>query len=662
MNTADEKRFRNQRLFLFAAVIAVIIGVFLRLYAPDLDPPRAIGENSQALVTDPSHIVYHAANYIRFGESDPFSYKYWKVFQISLMSAVAYFVFAIAGVTPLALNIIGTIPPIVGIVLLAFGCLARNKSPYRYGGAFVVCLLLCINFTLITYNREPFLESALLFYFGLLFFLYQRFGLRRSNLVTMAVIISLACITGKIFAVVFYVVVGAMILLDRGSLSERLKLFGFFAGSAACSLILFLFVLVGYDVGSYAAFLKEHIAIAETGSLEIPAGYRYFTHFFTFGTKSHLFSLSPFLFSALYMALIFYAIRLRNGLSFFRENGSLVFALLCFAGYFVFFDQSLYTPLRYQVLLLSPAVVILALFLSADASGLNNTPSAKRSVISTLLIFLISWFAWNQLFMESLYRSEGSTAYVKSILISAIIALIIAILLGTRKLTKRLVAQSHLIRKIVFILILMSGAYQFYGFVSWINAGEYHLRDASQDIAEIVGSDAVFTGSFAGAVTLTTGHKYFIYFSGLEMPDMSDIDITHLALEYNEISRAQKKLGVENLTTTIAQYKIRGIYYSILRVLPTRNRSHSSYQPTAYELANAAIDSGYYDSALVYNEAFLAEHPNNRSALMQRYMIYENLKGTENLENMLEDIRHRFTDDEIVRLFYEQKLSTLRGK
>lgn len=649
---------QSRRLLLIIASIVVVAGLFLRLYAPDLDPPQTVGTNSQALVTDPGNLIYFAANDARFGESEPFPYPKWRVFKVSLISTVAYAVFGLSEVSPLTVNIVGTIPPMLGIILIAAGFWINSNSRHGPWAACIACLLLSLNFTLITYNREPFLESALLFYSGLLFFLYQRFGLIRTNVLVMAAVISLACLTGKLFAIVFFGVVGAVILVSDRPAAERLRLLGLFAAGDVLSIILFLFLLFGNDIGAYVSYLSEHIINAGSGQPTMEPGYKYFARYMTFGTKTHLFSLSPFLFMATYVSLAYFAIRLRVNATDFRRDGSLLFLIFWFIILFLMLDQSYYSPLRYQVLLLAPAAGIVAhLFLRIfDVPIKKASPLANG--VSTLCIFILSWFAFNILLLESVYRASSNTAHWTTLLISFFVAAGFTGLLQVRKIVGVITKKVFVIRRIAALLLILSAGYQLYSFADWAKSGTYNRRDASRDIAAIIGPDAILTGSYASAMTINNELRYFIYFFGLDKPELDlfrDIGVTHLAVEHNEALLAEKKYGIDSFTTTLAQYRIRDHYFSLLRVLPVRGLSDQAYQPTAYERANDAIDSGEYDIADQYNAAFLSAHPGSRSGLMQKYLIYEGRNSGDDKLALLDDIRRRFPADPVVRLFYEQK-------
>ena len=197
---ADKNSAVNRPVYIIAIIIVLMAGLFLRVYDLEQDPPVDIGRFSQDLTTDPHHLTSFAANSANFGESEIYPFPKWRVFNVSLVSGFGYLLLGLGDTNRVFANLAGAIPSFIGIVFFVWGILAgtgRRKTI----SALIAAVFLSSNFLLIIYNRAPFLESGLIFYLGLIFLLFQKYQFKTFNLVILGFLVSLACLTGKVFGV-----------------------------------------------------------------------------------------------------------------------------------------------------------------------------------------------------------------------------------------------------------------------------------------------------------------------------------------------------------------------------------------------------------------------------------------------------------------------------
>ncbi|MCK5125429.1 MAG: hypothetical protein KAR42_04175 [candidate division Zixibacteria bacterium] len=651
----------------FATAIAVILvlGLFLRTYDLDLDPPVTIGKSSQDLVTDPAHLVSFAANNAKYGESEPFPFAQWQVFKVSLVSATAYIIFSVSEVSRVTASLAGVIPSFLGLLffILAIPIGWENKKQ-AYLAVITAAGFLVLNFVLITYNREPFLESGLIFYFGLFFFLFQKYRFRTSNLIAMGVLTSLACITGKAFGATIAIgLIGAILLQYRADRMAWQKV-GIVVLSGIISGIVLILILFGDAAGAYVSYLQEHILSAHSTPFQnMPASEKYFTRFMIFGVTSHIFRDSPFLFFSLYIALASFIVIANKQFNRIIEHKALPFSLFWLFALLAIFMQSLYSPLRYHILLFFPSVLVISQIFTFQDRSKPKVPPKWFFWSSAIFLGLLNWFFINNLVLDFFYIDEFRTVSKTIIKYSFIPGMLLTIILIKGPLPKFIVKNTRVVANMIIALMIISTGFQLYQYASWARNSTYTIKNTTDDIAEIMGPEAVLTGPYAPVLSNINQFKHFIYSFGLEKPDIDifkEFPITHLAVDTS--SKILARINYKHLADLIAvsNYQIRGYDFQVLRIANNKNQQAQDYQPTYFEMANSAIRVQEYDSASALNEKFRINFPGNRSALAQACFIYDKMGKLEKLRDITFRLRDEFIDDKSIQLYCRHLIKKYR--
>jgi hypothetical protein len=622
-----------------AIILVLCLGLYLRVYDLTLDPPQTIG-GSQDLVTDPPHVTSFAANKANYGKWELFPYAKWRVFKISLPSFLSYLLFSVGKPSIFWNNLAGAILSFIGILFLVWGVASGTTTRGKLL-ALVAAIFLAANFVLVTFNRAPFLESALIFYFGLIVLLYSKYGLDIKNILFIAFLVPLACLTGKVFGITIGAAVFGCLILgpEKNKLKKAiLMVIGGFVSTGILLLILF-----GNHVTAYFAYILEQAFTGHGSSPLFKEIYTPIAILLSYGTATRLFRDSPFLFAAGYLAVAAALLYFRNCYYSFRNNQFMRFSLYWALTMFLLFFPANYRPLRYSLLIYIPVVLVIAAVMDINHTRKKSPPNVL-SVLSTGALFLLNYFFLSHLVVDFIYCDAfpaGLWPVYKYLFPPAVILTALMIIKPAQKAFFRIIPR---LKIVITILACCSLVYQVFVYHQWASQTCRSIENASKYLSEIVGTEAVLTGPHAPRLTLGSRRKHFIYCFGLEKPDTSIFDmfpITHLIVD-----AANRKMAFQDYPETvnakkIAGYRIRSHFAEVLRLqaLPP------GYRLSDYELAEELLEQGKADSALILNRVFLQKYPDNMFAKIQLFRIGTKKADFESMLSALNDLYEQYPND-----------------
>jgi hypothetical protein len=639
------------RTFLLVSILVVLLaGIFLRVYDLERDPPMDIGLSAEDLSTDPHHLTSFSAQESTFGKWEPFPYPKWHVFSVSLPSGLSFILFTLFDTSRYLANLTGSLLAIAGLVLMLCGFYVDKKKPNLIG-LLAAALFVSFNFLLVTYQRMPFMETALFFYFGLVFFLLQKYRFQLWNIAVVSALIPLACFTGKMIGLALAPAVLLTILIAAET--NRLKSAGMFLLGFSVSALLFLVILFGSRIPDYLFYLREQTLVSH-GQLYIYEGFlRVVARIISFGSAVHLFGDSPMLLLTVLAAAVGIGAHGLTARRVMRRDIPLVFGLSLLFFLLLLLMPVNYRPLRYATTLFFPfGLVIYGMFRLPEEK--TDQPTILSYALTGLLLALVVWYVVTHAVVDFFYRDIYKDILWTVAVYSVVPSVLLAVILLIRSMRNLIVMHWPKVCFAILLAGVVSMCIQLFAFYDWHRRAVYSLRDASNDLQQIVGDDAVITGPYAPTLTVGTHIKHFIYSFGLTPPDFdffSEFGITHTAVDRGNIEVAARDFSEMKDTYAITEYFIRN---TIVRIQGIRSNflpeSQSAYTPTDYERAAAFFQDGQYDSAWIYNERFLSDNPDNRSALLQKLYITAQRRELEPLLALLKELPRRFPDDFAVQI------------
>ncbi len=656
MNDRRDYSVQNRKYFLATALILVLIaGFWIRVHDLAADPPGQIGVNSHALVTDPAHLISFAANYALYNQSEPFPVEHWQVFKVSIVSGLSYILFQIGEPSRFWANLTGVILSYLGILMLLFGITVGIKNIERRMLAVLpASVFLAFNFNLIIYNRAPLLENGLIFYFGLIVLLFGLYSLRNFNLILMGFLIALAFLTGKIFAITLGLAILLMIVLFEKE--RRTKKILLFVGNGLLSTAILSAVLFGPRFPEYIAYLTEQSFAAHADIFhKFSLLNALFARNMLFGTFTKLYAKAPFLFFAFYIVLIALMIYAQQYWEQFKKNKLLIFGLLWYFIFIVMVVPPLYRPLRYQILLYLPMVMVIAAGFHIKIDKPSPLPP-KWYVVSFIIMGLINWYFFNHIILDFFFIDQARTAGWTIIPLSIIPAVLLTFVLASGNIRNWMYGRLHHIRFLTGFMAVGAIIVQAVALFFYFGDTTHNLKKTQADVAEIIKDDAVMTGSHAPVLTYGSEIKHCIYNFGLDIPPADQIEqypITHIA-----VTDGGRELSIEQYPAiarsySLAEYKLQGRTIMIMPVRLNEEKLQVNYDPSDYEKAVYYYRIGETATSLDYIENFIQLHPENRSALLLYANILSMQGNSAKAEKTIREAYRLYPEDPIVERYYD---------
>ena len=592
-------------LLLCVLTLLIVIGGVL-FWASDLasDPPMYYSGLGQSLATDPAQYVHHARNSILFDNWDPFDYPRWTVYQHSLTSLVGWSLFSLSGVSTTSAGAVGLVLSLGGLLFFLLG-LFRHCRTWVLP---VVALCYVINVTLLTYGRLSYLENGLVFIASLFFFVYCWFGDRVWGILLSAVLVALATFIGKLFgALLLPTLLVAVFFAGR---QNRWRLMAMAVGTYAAFSAVLIIALYGADFSAAFRYVGEQ----SYGLRGFPAGlsspWGFFEHLVGYGFKNRMYYLDPDLFMFLLVAGSSLVLFIR-GSGGQQKLSPVIVLSASWVGVVVLGLMPLnYSPLRYTLFLI-PAVIVLPFVLMDKLLLKKKIAAAIPDWWALAFLGLLFWFA--------LYHLVGNVFYFNNAPYraltwgclpgAAVLALVVRYALGRFRL--RLGRSTVVLGVLVMIgLSLLANGFRVrrYHYLEH----NFNLKEANEDIREILGPDAVVSGPYGPALTIDTDLKAFIHLFGVANIDSTLFDrhpITHIAVDASNLSEAVKGYPQLDGLSPVTSWWIRDTEVKLYRISELfENPQAARYQLSPYEKAVAYLNESQLDSAQIEIDFYLTEH------------------------------------------------------
>jgi 4-amino-4-deoxy-L-arabinose transferase-like glycosyltransferase len=605
---------RKNLIWIILLGIVIACGIALRFLDLDADPPLYFDGYGKSLSTDPHQYTFHARNKILFGESDPLGDDKWRVFEFTLVSGVSYLIFALFGVSRYHANLSGLLLSLFAIILF----LIAIKKIAGVKGALIAALFLLFNKVLFVYGRLPYLENGLLVWAAMLFFIIVYF---RQNLwwkIAMGAILALATFAGKIFGVILVVPVLATLWLENKK--DFPKNLIIIVASLLTSSLLWILIAYGGRIGLLTQYLFQQTIGLYGFPDALKSPLAFFEKLISFGNESLFYSLAPALGVAGFVALVIIIFAAdKKRLQDYIPALFLIF--WCIASQ-LFLMAANYRPLRYMYMLYFP-LAGLAAFAFSRNHEFRQTDGRKSKLIIHLFLFFIIWLLLENIAygLNRMLDIGGTYEEISArvVWLALAPALVLTFLIYRFPKLKNILAKPLIRNSIVVILIVATLVEFELDFNRWRIQKSYNIKEAGQDLGEILNRDAIIVGPMAPTLLLENNLKGMFYAVGISKNDsllFEKYPATHFAIDLSASSIIGEEFPRLKEAKLIADYWIRDSNVGIYRIdRLTGNVVAQNYIPTDYEKACQFLESDQRDSAQFYAGIFFDKNQRNKSVL-----------------------------------------------
>lgn len=581
----------------FFVILAFLI--VLRFLSLEIDPPYFFKGYTQAHLTDPYHLTFFARNAVLFDDWNPFDFARWNIFKYSLVSGTSYLIFSLFGISRITAGLTALILNLAGILFFVLAIL--NRRDKREIAIFLLVILSSGIF--LFYSRLPFLENGLIFFSGLLFFIFIKYGDTKWGQAASGFIIVLAALAGKLFGLLLFapIAAGLIFIYGRKSFSPILRAV---AGSVAGG-GLYLLIFYSGDISLLWIYYTEQTVGMYGADIGLGAPMVLLGKFLTYGSTNGLLGLSPFF---LFIVLAGMLAAILTAVKMNKADLPVLFCLVWIiagaAGLMLFN----YRPLRYMLFLFPPMSYLAAYAgnLIFEKDGLRPVLSRKALILP--LVFILLWYLLNQIVCLFYPREEIVGAAVSAMPLTGGGALIVTVLLSIFLKNKGCIIHRYVIMAVIIPLlagyVVRQGIMIYQGYAI---PGNY-LRQYSVELGRIIDSDAVLTGPYTPALTLNNNLKGVIYHFGLsdvEKDLFKKFPITHVVTDVSNWERAKRDFPFLGSSIMTAKFIIRNFTVYVYR-LPDADCSMTDYEKGVY-----AREKREADSALIYFDRFVRNNPDN---------------------------------------------------
>ena len=637
-----------RKLILPALILLCFIFVCLRFVQLDADPPIALAQYGQSALTDPYLYTWHARQATLFPADQQIEYARFSPLKYTTISAAARIVFSVAGVSRITANVASILLSLCGIFLWLFAL----RNYWSWERVITVGFLLLSNFILLTYNRMPYLENGLLFFFGLTFFVYARWGQRPVGQILTGVAFAGAALFGKVFGVLLIVPIVATQICFLRSRSIRpigLTLVG--------GLFAFGAYLLFFMGGDFAFWWQYHLDTTEllrvSKYISDPLGP--LGMFLSFGGEG---GLTLFGIGTVMIACTGSIVWLasRDILKLTRENLPVLFSLVWLIVTLLVFFPFEYRPLRYLIVAILPA---LALFVPLIDWWQGKLSLVLKPVwLAVPLIFLIILYLANQIISYGANLAHTFIGF-KTVLpyclagaVAVVLSLLIIRFRGRGELP--IIAIRLLIILIAAFYVVTNGRDLYAAY----SDPRYDLKTLNREISEIIDPSVLVTGSYAPALTIDNDLNGVFNYLGTVRHDPTffrDYNPTHLFTNSGDWAEVDKDYHGLAGAFTIAEPILWSYHLQFIALRKAK------YTATLFEQAYFQNALGHEDSARLLLDAFDLAHPHNRLSSTLRVNIYAILyRNSDSAITLVDRLLTEYPDDYYITAFAAIAYKTAR--
>lgn len=637
-----------RKLALPTLLLLCLIFVCLRFIQIDADPPIALAQYGQSALTDPYIYTWHSRQATLFPADQQIEYARFSPLKFTAVSAAARLVFASAGVSRITANVASILLSLCGILLWLFAL----RKYWSWERVSIVGLLLLSNFILVTYNRMPYLENGLVFFFGLTFFLYAHWGERSSGQILIGISIAGAALLGKLFGVLLFIPVGACYICF--DIAKSIKPIGMTLLGGVVGFALYILLAMG---GDFALWWQYHVDTTEllrvSKYIADPLGP--LGMFLSFGGEG---GLTLFGIGTIVIACIGSMIWLasRDILKLTRDDLPVLFSLVWLIVSILVFFPFEYRPLRYLIVAFLPALTIFVPLIDWWQGKL--TLVLRPVWLAIPLIFLIALYLTNQIISYGAILAHTFVGF-KTVLpyclagASALVLFLVIIRYRGRGSLPNIVVRLLIILIAAFYVVTNSrDLYAAY------SDPRYDLKTLNREIAEIIEPSGLVTGSYAPALTIDNNLNGVFNYLGTVRHDSSffrEYHPTHLLTNSSDWAEVDKDYHGLAGAFSIAE-PILWSYHPQFVAL-----TNEKYPRTLFEQAYFQNALGNEDSARLLLDAFDLAHPHNRLSSTLRVNIYAILyRNTDSAITLVDRLLTEYPDDYYITAFAAIAYKTAR--
>ena len=626
---------RRVRLLVLGVVACLVLAT--RLPHLGADAPADVSW-SQDLLTDPPQYTSYARNAVSFGDWNPLHDAKLIFFLKNVTGAAAFLVFTIFGPGVASANLTAVLLNLVTVGFMAWG---TTRAFGRTAGL-ATAFFLAVNYLFVAYSRQPFLEVAanacLAVAFWSIVSSARRWWWAAVGGVVAGVGIFLAKVTSLHAAPIFLaatVLVGLSVQPTVAEPTTRRTPWWWrpVAYAAGMGLVAVLWYLLVYRSASaeVLSYLRQQ-SLSLYGS---PVGLRSFSAFlrswFSFGTDTGILTWSPLVSIAGLVGMcgmLLHHGRASSLKSLVKRMPPPVWLVVgWFLSAYLAFSPFNYRPVRYQIVLLLPLAAAagwLVQLLTGGCERVAPDRSARAAWWLLPILAVILATGLQHLLLFNLVKSSGLSALGTTITMSLLLGLAVASGLVAWAVWRgrSAIALSEMWRRaglIVAALLLVAVLVtQGARFVSWWSNAQTTIASANQDLAAVLGPDAVVTGEWSPALTqLRDSPKALNQFFSLE--EAADFfarhPVTHVAVEDKADAPFFKKFPqIAQAAERVTTYTIRNLRIAVLRVADVGGNAEAArYRPSFLERLRGEMKQRPLDSLLAGLSRRVADSANNFS-------------------------------------------------
>lgn len=652
----------HNKIPLIVLVLLIIIISARALYL-DADPPLDLTKFND-VITDPSNLTLSAREIVNDDIPNNNIPDRYIIFKYTTITGLGLLIFNLFGISYLTSNLIGLILSLGSLFL--FMMIVHKISGWL--GSLFYLILISFNYNQIFYGRLPFAEHSLIFWAALAFviILYSKKPILSFTAgLSLGMSIFFGKVTGVVFVIPFIIYYGYDYFIANKK-DSKTKAVYFFSGICVLAGLWLAFVYLP-NMNEIARYYKEQIGDNHGFPVALTSILIFIDKFITLGISSNFISR---MFISLSLSFGFIVLFLHN-LPFKKldKNNSDDFTpklllILFFVSNYIFLMLWSYNPMRYQLVLIYPAVALAAILLSQLWENKKILTRQKINVYFIILAIpfysiLISFIVYIiNLEFELKVRGIGLLLFV--IFVSIILSLI-SYLVIKKNLQNKIIKNRKIIRGLIIAAISLVFIFDFTHYISWAKLPIYSVRDSSRDFKTILNNNAVIAGSHASPLAIETDYSTMIHMFGVADPDpdlFSKYPITHLLIDNNNEIRAREDYpDIMNNAFLILNYNIGNSNVKLFRISDTTdNNTAHTYKVSIFE--NAVLRLNYNRTRLLnrYLSNYLNQFPDNFSGYVLNGLInlrqnrYDTYK--EDLFKALEFSPTNFNVNRLIALYY----------
>ncbi len=537
------------RRYWTALALLLLIGFLLRVNHLTADPPPNLSWSLAPYTDEGAHVI-NSKNKLLFGQ---WMLDEWFRMGVSpLFSVVMFGVFKLFGFGFFQARLVSVISA-VGVTLLTFLVLKKSASTKT---ALVGAFLATTSYLWIMQNRMATEESFLALVLLLAIFFWIKTPVRAYQFFVAGFLSVGAVLFVKLLGLFFLPILPLEFIRQRWladdspikPLNFKPILF-FIAGGLAAAGIWFVAV--------YLPFPKEVGAILAASSTESAGGHptsigTFLKNVFTLATNDHLTPRAWVVFPLAIVSLFFWTFNIRERL---RRALPLEFiSTLWFLGALLLLSSMNYRPIRYQMIMLPSAFLLLSLLLDRLWTSPQTKETSKPGALDWALRWIIlSFLAYNVLWTLDLFilntpsilsfssspmqwaqeiqnRLQNFSQFLPRALIACTLVMGGWIAWNFRKRPAAQGKISRLVPASILIVVGISTLSDFRQYSTWSESRTYLVIQASRDLRNLP-PGSVVAGPWAGAITLEAPVR------AVEMQGFCNVDrvlerfpVTHLAV------------------------------------------------------------------------------------------------------------------------------------